>query len=29
VPTLDEPFSDPDAETLRQRLNELILAARR
>jgi len=29
VATLDGPFSDPDAEALRQRLNELILAARR
>jgi len=29
VTTLDTPFADPDAEALRQRLNELILAARR
>jgi len=29
VGTLDTPFSDPDDEALRQKLNELILAARR
>ncbi len=29
VPTLDTPFADPDSESLRVRLNELILAARR
>ncbi len=29
VETLETPFSDPDAETLRQKLNELLLAARR
>ena len=29
VDTLDVPFGDPDAEALRQKLNELILAARR
>ena len=29
VPTLDSPFADPDAEALRVRLNELIVALRR
>ena len=29
VQTLDSPFSDPDTETLRQKLNELIAALRR
>ena len=29
VGTLDTPFADPDAEALRQKLNELLLAARR
>ena len=29
VATLDTPFADPDAESLRQKLNELILAQRR
>jgi hypothetical protein len=29
VATLDVPFADPDAEALRQRMNEFILAARR
>jgi len=29
VPTLDTPFADPDAETLRQAFNELVLALRR
>ncbi len=29
VPTLDTPFADPDSESLRVRMNELILAARR
>ena len=29
VSTLDTPFADPDMESLRQKLNELILAARR
>jgi len=29
VLTLDTPFADPDTETLRQKLNELLLAARR
>jgi hypothetical protein len=29
VATLDTPFADPDAEALRQKLNELLLAARR
>jgi hypothetical protein len=29
VETLDTPFADPDAEALRQKLNELLLAARR
>ncbi len=29
VPTLDTPFADPDAEALRVRLNELIVALRR
>jgi hypothetical protein len=29
VPTLDTPFADPDAEALRVRLNELIIALRR
>ena len=29
VATLDTPFADPDAEALRQRFNEFLLAARR
>ncbi|MEQ1862537.1 MAG: hypothetical protein ABMA13_21670 [Chthoniobacteraceae bacterium] len=29
VPTLDTPYADPEKEELWQRLNELILAARR
>ena len=29
VATLDTPFGDPDAEALRQKLNEFLLAARR
>ena len=29
VATLDTPFADPDAEAMRQKLNELILAQRR
>ena len=29
VETLDTPFADPDVEALRQKLNELILGARR
>jgi len=29
VATLDTPFADPDAEALRQKLNELIQTARR
>ena len=29
VPTLDTPFADPDAETLRQSFNALVLALRR
>jgi hypothetical protein len=29
VATLDTPFADPDMEALRQKLNEMILAARR
>jgi hypothetical protein len=29
VATLDTPFADPDSESLRSRLNELILTARR
>ena len=29
VGTLDTPFADPDAEALRQKLNELLLAMRR
>ena len=29
VATLDSPFSDPEAEELRQKLNELINALRR
>jgi hypothetical protein len=29
VAPLDTPFADADLETLRQKLNELILAARR
>jgi hypothetical protein len=29
VATLDSPFADPDAESLRQKLNEFLLAARR
>jgi hypothetical protein len=29
IPTLDTSFADPDAEAIRQRINELILAARR
>lgn len=29
VPTLDTPFADPDAESLRVRLNDLVLALRR
>ena len=29
VATLDTPFSDPDAESLRLRFNELVLALRR
>ena len=29
VATLDTPFADPDAEALRQKINELVLAARR
>lgn len=29
VATLDTPFADPDAEAMRQKLNEFILAARR
>ncbi|MGB8169952.1 MAG: hypothetical protein WCF18_20785, partial [Chthoniobacteraceae bacterium] len=29
VPTLDAPFSDPDAETLRLAYNTLVLALRR
>ena len=27
--TLDTPFADPDLEAVRQKVNELILAARR
>jgi len=27
--TLDTPFADPDAEALRQKLNEMLLAQRR
>ena len=29
VVTLDTPFADPDAEALRQRFKEFLLAARR
>ncbi len=29
VPTLDTPFADPDAESMRVRFNEFLLAARR
>ena len=29
VATLETPFADPDLETLRLKLNELLLAARR
>ena len=29
VATLDTPFADPDAESLRQKMNELILNGRR
>lgn len=29
IPTLDTPFADPDAETLRQAYNALVLALRR
>lgn len=29
VATLDAPFADPDMETIRQKMNEMILAARR
>ena len=29
VATLDTPFADPDLEAVRQKLNELVLAARR
>ena len=29
VATLNTPFADPDAESLRQKLNEFLLAARR
>ena len=29
VATLDTPFADPDQEAMRQKANELILAARR
>jgi hypothetical protein len=29
VGTLHTPFADPDAEALRQKFNEMILAARR
>jgi hypothetical protein len=29
VTTLDDPFADPDLEALRQKVNEMILAARR
>ncbi|MBE7496573.1 MAG: hypothetical protein HS117_16645 [Verrucomicrobiaceae bacterium] len=29
VGTLDAPFADPDSETLRQKMNELVLALRR
>ena len=29
VPTLDEPFENPEAESLRQRFNELLGALRR
>ena len=29
VLTLDTPFADPDAESMRQKLNEFLLAARR
>jgi hypothetical protein len=29
VETLDSPFADPDMETLRQKLNEMILNGRR
>lgn len=29
VTTLDTPFADPDLETVRQKLNEFLLAARR
>ena len=29
VPTLDTPFADPDAESMRQRFNAFLLAARR
>lgn len=29
VATLDTPFADPDMETMRQKFNEMLLAARR
>jgi hypothetical protein len=29
VTTLDAPFADPDMETIRQKLNEVILNGRR
>jgi hypothetical protein len=29
VATIDDPFPDPDAETLRQKFNELVNALRR
>ena len=28
IATLDTPFADPDAESMRQRFNELVLALR-
>jgi len=29
IATLDTPFADPDAESMRMRFNELVLALRR
>jgi hypothetical protein len=29
VNTLDTPFADPDMEAMRQKMNEMLLAARR
>lgn len=29
IATLDTPFADPDAESMRQRFNDLVLALRR